>query len=445
MFRVFQLLIFVLIFPLCNYVYAKTERVKQAQQIESVSEDSINTIKDAINVIKNEYVTKVSEGQLVSNAINGMLASLDPHSGYYSKESFENGTAFGIESGVGIEITVDNGYVRIVTPIDGSPADKAGIKAGDYIVAIDGTSVYGMSSYEVAQKISGKPNSKVKLTVFREDVSPSMDFYLKRENIVLNSSASEFLDNEILYIRISSFDHMAFPSLEKTIKNTFKKRPPKGLIVDLRNNPGGMIEESVKFTSMFLGDAVVVYTRGRDHTTMAEYRTDNDVFKVPDIPVVVLINNGTASAAEIVAGALQDHKKGVVLGTRSFGKGSVQDIVPLEGDSAISLTTSLYYTPGGRSIQAQGVTPDIEIEDVEVKKFKHSNYFREENIEGHLEGSKNINQISTLRAVEKIRRRTVSSENKSCKKCHNDYMMIRAVDLVKGMVIYKAEMEKGGN
>lgn len=435
--KIFEFLFVVITVLQASNVYAKSERVN-TEQLQTISEASVNTLKEAVNIIKNEYVTEVDEGKLVEYAVNGMLASLDPHSGFYTKEALSDGALYEpeTESGIGIEIAVDNGSIRIVTPIEKGPAEQAGLKAGDYIMAVDDTSVYGMSTYDVMQRITGKPNSNIKLTIFREGVSPSLEFKLRREGSIIRPTFVDYLDKGILYIKINTFDQNTYSSIEHKLKGFVKSNNTGGVIIDLRNNPGGLISEAVKVVSMFVEDGTVVYTRGRDESSISEYHSDSDVLNMKNIPIVVLINNGTASAAEIVAGALQDYNKAVVLGTRSFGKGSVQDIIPLEGGSAISLTTSLYYTPTGRSIQAEGVMPDIIIEDIEVKKYKEDHAFREENIEGHLESVKDINQSKGAYVVEKIRKKIKNGKQKTCKKCKDDYMIIRAVDLVKGISIY---------
>jgi len=438
-----------LFFVLCilgiNNAYAKTERMRAIEEAnEPVSAASMATLKEAINVIKSEYVTPVSESKLVESAINGMLISLDPHSSFYNKESLNEITVYNssVESGIGLEIAMDNGSVRVVTPVDGGPAEKAGIKSGDHIMTIDGISVHGLSVYEVMQRMTGVPRSEIRITVFREGVSPSIEFKLKRENVVVSPAVVEYIDQNIVYIRISSFDLGTYASIEKYLRKLMKKNPPVGIIIDLRNNPGGLISEAVKIASMFIEKGTIVYTRGRDDSSMAEYNCDTSVFRIKNTPVVALINNGTASAAEIVAGALQDNKKAVILGTRSFGKGSVQDIIPLEENAAISLTTSLYYTPTGRSIQAEGVVPDIIIEDIEVKKFKDNHSFREENIEGHLESVQDIKQSKGSYIIEKLKKKINYDTSVSCKKCKSDYMIIRAVDLVKGIGIYNLAIPK---
>lgn len=427
-----------------NNANAKTERMKAAEADKPVSASSIATLKEAINIIKSEYVTPVSESKLVESAINGMLVSLDPHSNFYNKESLNQITVYNssVESGVGLEIAIDNGVVKVVTPIDGGPAEKAGIKAGDHILTVDGISVHGLSVYEVMQRMAGLPKSDIKITVFREGAFPSLTFKLKRENVIVSPAVVEYIDKNIVYIRLSSFDLGTYASIEEHLRKIMKKNPPIGIVLDLRNNPGGLITEAVKISSMFIEKGTIVYTRGRDDSTMAEYNCDTSVFRIKNTPVVALINNGTASAAEIVAGALQDNKKAVILGTRSFGKGSVQDIIPLEENAAISLTTSLYYTPTGRSIQAEGVVPDIIIEDIEVKKFKDNASFREENIEGHLESVQDIKQSKASYLMEKIKKKINYNTSASCKKCRSDYMIIRAVDLVKGIGIYNMAIPK---
>ena len=435
--KIFRFLLVIIPVLYIGNVCAKTERQKPERASE-VSESSMNTLREAINIIKNEYVAEVDEDRLVENAVNGMLASLDPHSGFYTKESIDEGAlyAYDAESGIGVEITVDNGSIRVVTPTEGGSAEKAGVKAGDYIMAVDDASMYGMSTYDAMQRISGKPNSNIKLTIFREGVSSPIEFKIKRESALVNQNTIEYVDDGILYMKISNFDQNTYSAMERKLKHFLRKGSTNGIIIDLRNNPGGLISEAVKLVSMFVGDGAVVYTKGRDENSISEYHSDSDVLKMKNIPIVTLINNGTASAAEIVVGALQDHKRAIVIGTRSFGKGSVQEVIPLEGGSAMSITTSLYYTPTGRSIQVEGVVPDIIIEDIEVKKYKEDHAFREENIEGHLEGVKGMNQSRGSYAVEKIKRRMKQGKEKTCKKCKDDYMVIRAVDLVKGISIY---------
>jgi len=342
--------------------------------------------------------------------------------------------------GVGIEVTSDNGLTRVVTPIDEGSAHRAGIQAGDYIVSIDDESIYGLSTREVVQKIRGKPKTPIKLTILREENTTPIEYNLHREKIKIHSIKTSIIEKDILYVRISYFYGNTAKLLEEELKKTLStNKDLKGIILDLRNNPGGLLDQSVKVSSMFLDKGDVVYTKGKNDTNIVTYAVDPKAFKVTNTPTVVLINNGTASAAEIVAGALQDNKKAAILGTKSFGKGSVQTIIDIDKDKAISLTTSLYYTPSGKSIQLEGVIPDIAIEDIEIKKYREGRGFREEDIQGHLEKDINVKKSNKANVLEKIKRKILLTNQDSSKKAplyKGDFMLIRAVDLIKGINIY---------
>ena len=431
-----------------SFAVAKAERVKSEDPVASrdISEESARTIIDAMQIIKEEYVNQVSDAKLVESAVNGMLSSLDPHSTYLNKD---DSTEIAMHSsgefeGIGIEVTSDNGLTRVVTPIDEGPAHKAGIQAGDYIVSIDDDSIYGLSTHEAVQKIRGKPNTPLKLTILREENTSPIEYNLRREKIKIHSVKTSMIEKDILYVRISYFYGNTAKLLEEGLKEVLSNNKNlKGIILDLRNNPGGFLEQSVKVSSIFIDKGDVVYTKGKNDSSIVTYTSDPRAFKVTNIPIVVLINNGTASAAEIVAGALQDHKKAAILGIKSFGKGSVQTIIDIDKDKAISLTTSLYYTPSGRSIQLEGVIPDITIEDIEVKKYREGHGFREEDIQRHLEHDINIKRSnkkgSQANILEKIKRKIYLTNQSSQQKTplyKGDFMLIRAADLIKGINIY---------
>jgi carboxyl-terminal processing protease len=317
--------------------------------------------------IRAEYVDPPDEKTLIHAALQGMLSSLDPHSGYIEPVDYEGvqEDTSGKFGGVGIEMQVEKDSIKVIAPIDETPAAKAGILANDLIVQIDGIEVQGMSEEQAVDKIRGEVGTTVKLTVLREGVNEPLTFELTRD-IIASRAARLTMQDDIAVIRLSRFSEQAFVGIEKSIQDAEKQldgKPLKGIVLDLRNNPGGLVDQAVSVTDAFLKQGAVVLTRGRDETVSSRYdaRPDDLDKQIADVPLVVLINGGSASAAEIVAGALQDHKRATLVGTRSFGKGSVQSIIPLGGDGAMRLTIARYYTPNNRSIQAAGIQPDIQV------------------------------------------------------------------------------------
>jgi carboxyl-terminal processing protease len=319
--------------------------------------------------VRKEYVDAPDEQELIRAAINGMLTSLDPHSNYLDPASFatvqeDTSGQFG---GLGIEVTMENEVIKVVSPIDDTPAQRAGILANDLIVELDGKPVQGLSVDEAVSRMKGPVGTKIKLTVVREGVSEPLYFELTRD-IISQRVTRWSMEGDVALIRLIRFTEQAYPGLNKAIKDIYDQRkgvPPKGIILDLRNNPGGLVEQAVYVADAFLRDGAVVLTRGRDESESARYSAKPDDLdaRIADLPVVVLINGGSASAAEIVAGALQDHKRATLIGTRSFGKGSVQSIIHLGADGGIRLTTARYFTPNNRSIQAAGIHPDIVVKE----------------------------------------------------------------------------------
>ena len=330
----------------------------------------LNLFGEIFDRIRAEYVDPPDEQELIRAAIQGMLTSLDPHSGYLppaDADDFRQDTS-GEFGGLGIEVTMEEGVIKVVSPIDDTPAAKAGIMANDLIVELDGVAVQGLTLDEAVGKMRGPIGTEIKVTVVREGVEAPLEFDLTRAIIAMRAVrySLEGTDGDVAVVRLSRFSEQAFVGIEKAIKDVYAERDgvaPKGIILDLRNNPGGLVDQSVYVADAFLKQGAVVLTRGRLPEESARYDAQPDALdaQIADVPVIVLINGGSASASEIVAGALQDHKRATVVGTRSFGKGSVQSIISLGPDGAMRLTTARYYTPNNRSIQAVGITPDIEV------------------------------------------------------------------------------------
>ena len=326
--------------------------------------------------IRSEYVDPPDERELIRAAIQGMLTSLDPHSGYLAPESYadvreDNSGQFG---GLGIEVTMEEGVIKVVSPIDDTPASRAGVLSEDYIVEIDGLQVYGMTLDQAVGMMRGPIGSKIKITIVREGVDQPLDFEMARD-VIATRAVRWTLEGDVGVLRLARFSEQAYVGIQKAIEDIYKARDgvaPKGLILDLRNNPGGLVDQAVFVSDAFLKQGAVVLTRGRLEQESARYDAHPDDLdkKIADVPLVVLINGGSASASEIVAGALQDHKRATLIGTRSFGKGSVQSITSLGPDGAMRLTTARYYTPNNRSIQAAGIHPDITILQDVPDEFK---------------------------------------------------------------------------
>ena len=318
---------------------------------------------DVLNTVENQYVAEVDDTKLIQSAIDGMLTSLDPHSGYLDPESFDDmrDQTRGEYGGLGIEVTSEDGIVKVISPMDGTPAAKAGIKPGDYITAVNGESVLGLSVTEAVKQMRGKPGETVSLTIAREKSDP-FDVKLVRE-IIKPKNVTAKMDGDYGVIRIGSFNEKTTDETEAAFADLKTKNPKlKGIVLDLRNNPGGLLDQAVGVSDLFLENGEIVSQRGRDPRDVERYNArPGDI--TSGMPMVVLINSGSASASEIVAGALQDRKRAEVVGLTSFGKGSVQTVIPLRGgiDGALKLTTARYYTPSGRSIQKTGITPDLEV------------------------------------------------------------------------------------
>ena len=412
-----------------NNSFAKN--VEKANEEEINSYELLNLFAEVMERAKATYVEEITDKQLIEAAINGMLVSLDPHSSYLDKKDFKYMTeqTSGKFGGLGIEITMDQSLVKIISPIDDTPAFRAGLKAGDYITNIDGETIIGMTLNEAVDKMRGKPGTKVKLTIRRLNEKP-FDATLKREIIKTHSVKTDVKDDDVWYVRISSFTEDVDDDIKKAFDEESKKRktPFKGVVLDVRNNPGGLLDQAVGVSELFLNQGEVVSTRARnDDDTLRYSAKGSDITN--GLPIVVLINNGSASASEIVAGALQDHKRAVIVGEKSFGKGSVQTVIPLGNYGAMRLTTARYYTPSGKSIQATGIEPDIVVHPAKVEEFTDEYGFSEAEYKNAL---KNENEDKSSKSKNIIKNDDKNNE------WRKDYQLSRAVDLVKALNVYKS-------
>jgi carboxyl-terminal processing protease len=336
--------------------------------------------------IKDAYVEPVDDRELLQSAIRGMLAGLDPHSTYLEPEAFESLQVHtsGEFGGLGIEVGMEDGFVRVIAPIDDTPAKRAGIKAGDLIIKLDDTPVQGMALTEAVDMMRGEIGSEIRLTIVREGIEKPFEVTLVRDAIKVVSVKSRELEPEYGYLRITQFQLNTAQDMREALLELSAQRPLKGLVLDLRNNPGGVLQAAVDVADAFLDGGLVVYTEGRLPSSQLKFSAGPETL-AGDVPLVVLINGGSASASEIVAGALQDHRRAVLMGTDSFGKGSVQTVLPLAGERAVKLTTARYFTPNGRSIQAQGIHPDIIVEEGRLTDVQHEDLIKERDLAGHLE------------------------------------------------------------
>ena len=355
---------------------------------------SLKTFSEVLDMVEKNYVEPVDGDKLMQGAINGMIKSLDPHSVFMTAEMFkelevETRGSFG---GLGIEITILKDVLTVVSPIEDTPAYNAGIKAGDQIIKIDDKSTKDITITEAVKKLRGPRDTKVTITIMREGLTKPKDFVITRSIIKIRAVKSKIYDNQIGYIRIATFQERAVDDVKKALREiAAKANPLTGLVIDLRNNPGGLLNQSVDVSDLFLKSGIIVSTRGRSQGTESKAVAKNDGDE-PTCPIVVLVNEGTASAAEIVSGALQDNGRAVILGAQTFGKGSVQTVIPMEGGAALKLTTSKYYTPKGRSIQAEGITPDIVVKLIRPAEEKNGTEeqlmrVRERDLQGHIKST----------------------------------------------------------
>ncbi len=422
-------------------IYAAEAKTKQNLEM-------LELFGDVLEKVRQDYVDDVSYQDLIESAINGMLTALDPHSGYLNKKAFDEMKVQtrGEFGGLGIEVTMENNLIKVVSPIDDTPAYRAGIQAGDYISHIDTESVSGLTLAQAVEKMRGPAGSKITVTVLREGATEPKDYVIVRDIIKIKSVRSK-AEGDIAYLRITSFSEQTFGGLKKEFLDLQKSmgKNLKGIVLDLRNNPGGLLDQAIEVSDAFLTQGEIVSTRGRDPNNAKRVNArEGDISE--GLPIVVLINGGSASASEIVAGALQDHHRAIVMGTRSFGKGSVQTVIPLPGDRAMRLTTSRYYTPSGRSIQAEGIEPDIVVEQAKVEPIKSNDLYKEANLPGHLVNGDGEGKDKEAKEKEKTPNFPIapsdSKKGDELPVAQRDYQLARAIDLLHALAVFESTKQQ---
>ncbi|MEM9433416.1 MAG: S41 family peptidase [Pseudomonadota bacterium] len=413
--------------------------IAQENESKSTVYEQLDLFGDIFERIRAQYVEEVDEAELIEAAINGMLTSLDPHSSYLPPKDFDNmrTQTSGEFGGLGIEVTQEEGYVKVVSPMDGTPADEAGMESGDFITSVDGQSILGLTLEEAVELMRGPVGSEIILTVVREGVEEPFDVSIVRDTIKLTAVRSRS-EGESVILRVTTFNRQTYPNLEEGLAKQIEEAGGieniNGVVLDLRNNPGGLLQQAIAVSDAFLETGEIVSTRGRNPRDSERYNASaGDLAQGK--PIVVLINGGSASASEIVAGALQDHRRAVVIGEKSFGKGSVQTVVPVRGDGAMRLTTSRYYTPSGRSIQALGVAPDIIVvqpprnpaAEEEEENASAANRRSEANLRGSLGNDSVSEEDQKLLEEERDRALAVA------KLREEDYQLAYALDVLKGL------------
>ena len=440
-----SLIILILGFIAGGIFFNQIDKTALMAQAKNGSEDKnrvyeqLNLFGEVFDRIRSGYVEDVNSSDLISAAIRGMLTSLDPHSGYMPPESFQDMQvdtrgAFG---GLGIEVTQEDGFVKVVSPMDGTPASEAGIQSGDFITHVDGEAILGLTLSEAVDKMRGPVGSEVSLTIVRNLDEEPFDIVIIRDVIKL-TAARVRVEDDVIIVRVTTFNEQTTPNIKKGIKEKIDELSGKdnvsGFIIDLRNNPGGLLSEAISVSDMFLNQGEIVSTRGRNNGQAKRYSASKGDL-AENKPIIVLINGGSASASEIVAGALQDHKRAVILGTKSFGKGSVQSVIPLGENGAMRLTTARYYTPSGRSIQALGVVPDIIVEQLprlnkEKEEDEPSTRITEADLRGALSNDRLSDEEKELLAKEQ------EIQIKKSQRRKTDYQLSFALDVISGLNIY---------
>ena len=396
--------------------------------------EDLRVFTEVFEKVKNDYVETRTDKELIEYAIGGMLTSLDPHSAFLNEEAFTElqvGTS-GQFGGLGIEISMEDGFVKVVSPIDDTPAQRAGMQAGDLIIRLDDATVKGMSLSDAVKVMRGEPGSDITLTVVREGEVKPIKITITRDIIKVTSVKSRSLDKGYGYVRITQFQSRTGDNLADAIsKLKDENKNLKGLVLDLRNNPGGVLNAAVAVSDAFINKGLIVYTEGRTEDSDNKFHaTTGDL--INGAPLIVLVNGGSASASEIVAGALQDHQRAVILGTQSFGKGSVQTILPMNNGTAVKITTARYFTPNGRSIQAEGIVPDIKVEPLKVAKREQSiERIKEADLSGHLSNGNG-----------KKEKKNKSKDEDEIPLSEKDFQLYEALNLLKGMNILHARMQQ---
>jgi len=412
----------------CGSVLAE----RNAKPPESIPFTELHTFTEVFSRIQADYVEPVTDETLLENAIRGMLSGLDPHSAYLNPDEYKElriGTT-GQFGGLGIEVGMENGFVKVISPIDDTPAQRAGVKAGDLIIRLDDKPVKGMTLQEAVKIMRGKPGTKITLTIVREGEDKPLKITITRAIIKIKSVKYKILEPGYGYLRITSFQSRTGEQMRKALAAMKEQGDLKGLILDLRNNPGGVLNAAVSVSDAFLDQGLIVYTDGRiEEAKMKFEATPGDL--IAGVPMVVLVNSGSASASEIVAGALQDHKRAIIMGQKSFGKGSVQTILPLSNGGAIKLTTARYYTPSGRSIQAEGIVPNIVLGIVRLETVAEAEEFEpltEASLSRHLENGKKAKEDETTGKAK-------TDDRKESEALLKDYYLHEALNVLKGINI----------
>ena len=411
----------------------------ELSDIDTLPLDELRTFTEVFAKIKSDYVEEIDDAELLENAIRGMLSGLDPHSTYLIKQAYKDlqeGTS-GEFGGLGIEVGLEDGFVKVISPIDDTPAQKAGIKAGDLIIRLDEKAVKGMGLNDAVKLMRGKPGTTIQLTIVREGEDKPLEIAVIRDYIKVKSVRARILEPGYAYLRISQFQARTAEDLRREAEKLKdeSEQPINGIILDLRNNPGGVLSAAVGVSDLFLEKGLIVYTEGRIADSQLKFNAKPvDIFD--KVPLVVLVNGGSASASEIVAGALQDHKRAIVVGQQTFGKGSVQTILPMADNAAVKMTTARYYTPSGRSIQAEGIKPDITIDRFKVSLLDPAinKTVKESDLSGHLE-----NEQTDEESAEPAETSSSDENEKSAQKkpslASTDYQLYEALNILKGMSI----------
>jgi carboxyl-terminal processing protease len=417
----------------------------ERQSADALPLKDLQAFVEILNRVKSDYVEPVSDDKLIENAVRGMIGGLDPHSNYMDKDEFKemNATTTGKFGGLGIEVQMKDGLVYVVSPIDDTPAAKAGVQSGDYIVKINDDPVRGLTLKEAVDKMRGDPGSKVSITVLRKDADKPLVFDMKRDEIKVASAKGKVLEPGYGYLRVSQFTATTGKLMIEELNKVKKSGELRGLILDLRNNPGGVLNAAVDVSDAFMEKGPIVSIKGRDADSNRVFSaTAGD--ELAGRPIVVLVNGGSASAAEIVAGALQDSHRAVLVGTKTFGKGSVQTILPLANQTAIKITTARYYTPSGRSIQAEGIEPDIKFSPIKVGKADADPFDsvreKEADLKGRLDNpnaKKAVEDDASKKAADKSAADKIAADSQTL--AETDYQLYEALNLLKGLTIARGQ------
>jgi carboxyl-terminal processing protease len=432
---------------LCIATLAAPVHAEEKKAIEGLPFEQLRIFSEVFARIRRDYVDEVDDKKLIEDAIRGMLSGLDPHSAYLGEEAWselKEGTE-GKFGGLGIEVSMEDGLVKVIAPIDDTPAARAGIQAGDRIVRIDDAPIKGMTLSKAVDMMRGEPGTPIELTIMRSGTGGLLKVKLKRAIIMVRSVKGRTLEAGYLYVRVAHFQEKTTQNLIKTLNKLIdeNKGKVKGLILDLRNNPGGLLSAAVGVADVFLAKGLVVYTEGRVKDSNLKFQAQTPTDKINGAPMVVLVNGGSASASEIVAGSLQDHKRAIIMGQQTFGKGSVQTILPMKsGAEALKITTALYYTPNGRSIQAKGITPDVPLERVKVSPIDEGEVkvLKESNLRRHLRNGNGKDHDDDNKDQDKeLDQASTSDDPKSL--ASKDFALYEALNLLKGMSLLHARRE----